>query len=91
MIHKLWEIYSSELGEQAFASDGQQILFTTSPLPQKKLDFTVVLDAATSKRYIKAYSISIHRTTGNISSSIISFSNALFFFLFAFWDDWLRH
>ncbi|PHT86167.1 hypothetical protein T459_08273 [Capsicum annuum] len=58
VIHKLWEIYSSELGEQAFASDGQQILFTTSPLPQKKLDFTVVLDAATSKR---------SRTDGNFS------------------------
>ncbi|KAM3319221.1 protein argonaute 4B [Capsicum chacoense] len=58
VIHKLWEIYSSELGEQAFASDGQQILFTTIPLPQKKLDFTVVLDAATSKR---------SRTDGNFS------------------------
>ncbi|TMX05520.1 hypothetical protein EJD97_017011 [Solanum chilense] len=58
VIHKLWEIYSSELGEQVFASDGQQSLFTTSLLPQKKLDFTVVLDAATSKRC---------KTDGNLS------------------------
>ncbi|KAH0703191.1 hypothetical protein KY285_017469 [Solanum tuberosum] len=60
VIHKLWEIYSSELGEQAFASDGQQSLFTTSLLPQKKLDFTVVLDAATSKRC---------KTEGNLSGN----------------------
>nr|XP_025885826.1 protein argonaute 4A-like [Solanum lycopersicum] len=58
VIHKLWEIYSSELGEQVFASDGQQSLFTTSLLPQQKLDFTVVLDAATSKRW---------KTDGNLS------------------------
>lgn len=88
MIHKLWEIYSSELGEQVFASDGQQSLFTTSLLPQQKLDFTVVLDAATSKRYMKSLSISFDRRAGNISSSIISSSNILS--PFAFWDDWLR-
>ncbi|KAK4350607.1 hypothetical protein RND71_029920 [Anisodus tanguticus] len=50
VIYKLWEIYSPELGEQAFASDGQQSLFTTSPLPKNRLDFTVVLDSVTSKR-----------------------------------------
>lgn len=85
MIHKLWEIYSPELGEQAFASDGRQSLFTTSPLPQKKLDFAVVLDAVTSKRYIKALSISFDHRTGNISSSIISFSDVLFFFCYLGW------
>lgn len=50
VIHKLWEIYSSEFGEQTFATDGQQSLFTACPLPKKKLEFTVVLDVATSKR-----------------------------------------
>ncbi|CAN4088007.1 unnamed protein product [Withania somnifera] len=50
VVHKIWEVYSLELGEQVFASDGQQSLFTTSTLPLKNLDFTVVLDAATSKR-----------------------------------------
>ncbi|XP_059304049.1 protein argonaute 4B-like [Lycium ferocissimum] len=59
VIHKLWEIYSPELGGQAFASDGQQRLFTTSPLPQNKQDFTVVLDSATSKR---------SKTDGNLSN-----------------------
>ncbi|XP_009763095.1 protein argonaute 4B-like isoform X2 [Nicotiana sylvestris] len=49
VIQKLWEIYSLELGEQAFATDGQQSLFTACPLPKKKLEFTVVLDVATSK------------------------------------------
>ncbi|XP_019246290.1 PREDICTED: protein argonaute 4B-like [Nicotiana attenuata] len=49
VIQKLWEIYSLELGEQAFATDGQQSLFTACPLPKKKLEFTVVLDVATNK------------------------------------------
>ncbi|KAJ8553965.1 hypothetical protein K7X08_024643 [Anisodus acutangulus] len=60
VIYKLWEIYSPELGEQAFASDGQQSLFTTSPLPKNRLDFTVVLDSVTSKR---------SKTDGNFSGN----------------------
>nr|XP_033510643.1 protein argonaute 4B-like [Nicotiana tomentosiformis] len=60
VIHKLWEIYSSEFGEQTFATDGQQSLFTACPLPKKKLEFTVVLDVATSKR---------SKTDGNLSGN----------------------
>lgn len=52
MIDKVHETYSSELGGKHFAYDGEKSLFTAGPLPRNKLEFTVVLEDATSSRWI---------------------------------------
>ncbi|PKI67243.1 hypothetical protein CRG98_012384 [Punica granatum] len=57
VIDRVHETYISELDGQQFAYDGEKSLFTAGPLPRKKLQFTVVLEDATSSR-----------TQGNASS-----------------------
>ncbi|XP_041996009.1 protein argonaute 16-like [Salvia splendens] len=49
VIDKLYQTYSSELAEKRFAYDGEKSLFTVGPLPQNKLEFTVILEESTAK------------------------------------------
>lgn len=50
VIDKVQATYSSELAGKDFAYDGEKSLFTVGPLPQNKLEFTVVLEDVTSSR-----------------------------------------
>lgn len=50
VIDKVYETYESDLGNKNFAYDGEKTLFTVGPLARNKLEFTVVLDAISSKR-----------------------------------------
>ncbi|KAI3723141.1 hypothetical protein L2E82_34527 [Cichorium intybus] len=47
MVHKTYE---SEMGGKGFAYDGEKCLFTVGALPRTKLEFTVVLENASSNR-----------------------------------------
>ncbi|PSS12077.1 Protein argonaute like [Actinidia chinensis var. chinensis] len=49
VIDKLYQTYSSELAEKRFAYDGEKSLYTVGPLPQNKLEFTVVLEESFAK------------------------------------------
>ncbi|CAN1220050.1 Protein argonaute 16 [Linum perenne] len=49
LMDKLYQTYSSEFSGKRFAYDGEKALYTVSPLPQKKLEFTVVLEDSVSK------------------------------------------
>ena len=50
VIDRVTETYESELGGKHFAYDGEKSLFTVGPLPQRKLEFTVVLEDVSSNR-----------------------------------------
>lgn len=50
LIDKLYQTYSSELAGKKFAYDGEKTLYTVGPLPQNKLQFTVVLEDSFAKR-----------------------------------------
>nr|GEY47746.1 hypothetical protein [Tanacetum cinerariifolium] len=50
VLDKVHETYGSELAGKEFAYDGEKSLFTLGALPRSKLDFTVVLENATSNR-----------------------------------------
>ncbi|KAH7852269.1 hypothetical protein Vadar_022628 [Vaccinium darrowii] len=50
VVEKLYQTYSSELGEKKFAYDGDKSLYTVGPLPQNKLQFRVVLEESFAKR-----------------------------------------
>ncbi|KZV40466.1 Argonaute 4-like protein [Dorcoceras hygrometricum] len=50
VLDRVQETYSSELAGKQFAYDGEKTLFTVGPLPRNKLEFTVVLEDATSNR-----------------------------------------
>ncbi|KAF7826276.1 protein argonaute 16 isoform X1 [Senna tora] len=50
LIDRLYQTYSSELGGKRFAYDGERTLYTVGPLPNKKFDFTVVLEESLAKR-----------------------------------------
>ncbi|KAI6672750.1 hypothetical protein NL676_000656 [Syzygium grande] len=50
LIDKLYQTYSSELAGKKFAYDGEKTLYTVGPLPQNKLEFTVVLEDTFAKR-----------------------------------------
>lgn len=52
LLDKLYQTYSSELAGKRFAYDGEKSLYTVGPLPQKKFDFTIVLEESFAKRYI---------------------------------------
>ncbi|KAH7861984.1 hypothetical protein Vadar_033370 [Vaccinium darrowii] len=56
VIDKLYQTYSSELGEKQFAYDGEKSLYTVGPLPQNKLEFAVVLEESFAKRGSPAHS-----------------------------------
>ncbi|CAN6574208.1 unnamed protein product [Malus baccata var. baccata] len=49
LIDRLYQTYSSELGGKKFAYDGEKALYTVGPLPQNKLEFTVVLEETFAK------------------------------------------
>ncbi|CAN1124269.1 Protein argonaute 16 [Linum perenne] len=49
LIDKLYQTYSSEFAGKRFAYDGEKALYTVGPLPQNKLDFTVVLEDSIAK------------------------------------------
>ncbi|CAN1783908.1 Protein argonaute 16 [Linum perenne] len=49
LMDKLYQTYSSEFSGKRFAYDGEKALYTVGPLPQKKLEFTVVLEDSVSK------------------------------------------
>lgn len=49
VFDKLYQTYSSELGEKKFAYDGEKTLYTVGPLPQNKLEFPVVLEESFAK------------------------------------------
>lgn len=51
LIDRLYQTYSSELGCKMFAYDGEKALYTVGPLPQNKLEFTVVLEETFAKQY----------------------------------------
>ncbi|CAN1220059.1 Protein argonaute 16 [Linum perenne] len=51
LMDKLYQTYSSEFSGKRFAYDGEKALYTVGPLPQKKLEFTVVLEDSVSKGY----------------------------------------
>ncbi|CAN7140562.1 unnamed protein product [Brassica rapa subsp. narinosa] len=44
ILAKVQETYQTDLGSKHFAYDGDKILFTVGPLPNNKLDFSVVLE-----------------------------------------------
>ncbi|KAK8498367.1 hypothetical protein V6N12_032919 [Hibiscus sabdariffa] len=50
VIDRVQETYSNELDGKNFAYDGEKSLFTVGPLPNNKLEFTVVLEDVTSNR-----------------------------------------
>ncbi|KAH7846364.1 hypothetical protein Vadar_013047 [Vaccinium darrowii] len=50
VVDKLYQTYSSELGEKKFAYDGDKSLYTVGPLPQNKLQFRVVLEESFARR-----------------------------------------
>ncbi|XP_022752833.1 protein argonaute 4-like isoform X3 [Durio zibethinus] len=50
VIDRVHETYRSELAGKDFAYDGEKSLFTVGPLPNNKLEFTVVLEDVTSNR-----------------------------------------
>ncbi|KAL1552931.1 Protein argonaute 4A [Salvia divinorum] len=50
ILDKLYETYVVELEGKRFAYDGEKSLFTIGPLPQNKLEFTVILDEVSSNR-----------------------------------------
>ncbi|XP_007049194.2 PREDICTED: protein argonaute 16 [Theobroma cacao] len=52
LLDKLYQMYSSELAGKRFAYDGEKSLYTVGPLPQKKFDFTIVLEESFAKREI---------------------------------------
>ncbi|KAI4305738.1 hypothetical protein L6164_029086 [Bauhinia variegata] len=49
LIDKLYQTYTSELGDKRFAYDGERTLYTVGPLPQKKSEFTVLLEESFAK------------------------------------------
>ncbi|CAK7349045.1 unnamed protein product [Dovyalis caffra] len=49
LIDRLYQTYSSELAGKRFAYDGEKSLYTVVPLPQKKSEFTVVLEESFAK------------------------------------------
>ena len=51
-LDKVKETYSTDLENKDFAYDGEKSLFTVGQLPNKKLDFTVVLNDVSSSRYL---------------------------------------
>ncbi|KAI3917030.1 hypothetical protein MKX01_003479 [Papaver californicum] len=50
VIDRVKETYDSELAGKHFSYDGEKSLFTVGPLPSNKLEFTVVLEEASSNR-----------------------------------------
>lgn len=50
LVDRLFQTYSSELAGKKFAYDGEKALYTVGPLPQNKLEFTVVLEETFAKR-----------------------------------------
>ncbi|PIA57158.1 hypothetical protein AQUCO_00600113v1 [Aquilegia coerulea] len=51
VMDKLYQTYSSELAGKNFIYDGEKALYTVGSLPQKKFEFTVVLEEAAVKRF----------------------------------------
>nr|XP_004296440.2 PREDICTED: protein argonaute 16-like [Fragaria vesca subsp. vesca] len=49
LVDRLFQTYSSELAGKKFAYDGEKALYTVGPLPQNKLEFTVVLEETFAK------------------------------------------
>ncbi|PON87801.1 Exonuclease/helicase-like [Trema orientale] len=49
LIDRLYQTYSSEFSGKRFAYDGEKSLYTVGPLPQNKLEFTVVLEESFAK------------------------------------------
>lgn len=52
LIDRLYQTYSSELGGKKFAYDGDKALYTLGPLPQRRLEFSVVLEETFSKQFV---------------------------------------
>lgn len=50
VIDKVQETYAPSLERKNFVYDGEKSLFTVGPLPQRRYDFTVVLDDVSSIR-----------------------------------------
>ncbi|KAF8402228.1 hypothetical protein HHK36_013180 [Tetracentron sinense] len=50
VIDRVHDTYDTELDGKDLAYDGEKSLFTVGPLPQNKLEFTVVLEDITSNR-----------------------------------------
>ncbi|KAK9677936.1 hypothetical protein RND81_11G176900 [Saponaria officinalis] len=50
ILDRVHDTYDTELAGKDFAYDGEKSLFTIGPLPQNKLEFTVVLEDVTSAR-----------------------------------------
>ncbi|ONI18322.1 hypothetical protein PRUPE_3G209300 [Prunus persica] len=49
LIDRLYQTYSSELGGKKFAYDGDKALYILGPLPQRRLEFSVVLEETFAK------------------------------------------
>lgn len=49
LMDKLYQTYSAELANKRFAYDGEKCLYSIGPLPQNKLEFTVVLEESYAK------------------------------------------
>ncbi|XP_065875578.1 protein argonaute 16 [Euphorbia lathyris] len=49
LIDRLYQTYSSEFCGKQFAYDGEKSLYTVGPLPQNKMEFSVVLEEAFAK------------------------------------------
>ncbi|KAG7012021.1 Protein argonaute 16, partial [Cucurbita argyrosperma subsp. argyrosperma] len=49
LMDKLYQTYSTELANKRFAYDGEKCLYCVGPLPQNKLEFTVVLEGSYAK------------------------------------------
>ena len=60
VLDRVHETYGSELAGKEFAYDGEKSLFTVGALPRNKLEFTVVLENATSNRYSLLFTTQFH-------------------------------
>lgn len=57
MIDKLQQTYRAELSNKDFAYDGEKSLFTVGGLPQKKNEFTVVLEDVSTGKLVLVFDL----------------------------------
>ncbi|KAF8008168.1 hypothetical protein BT93_K1988 [Corymbia citriodora subsp. variegata] len=78
LIDKLYQTYSSELAGKNFAYDGEKTLYTVGPLPQNKLEFTVVLEDSFARRESESLGGSGESPNGSTKRSKRSFQSKTF-------------
>lgn len=74
ILDRVHETYGVELAGKKFAYDGEKSLFTVGPLPQNKLEFTVILDDVSSNRYMIPVNVV---SLNSIQSHLSKFSGSM--------------